>query len=381
MRWKLWAKRFGAVFLVLLAVFFAVAPSVVESRMNRVAPAAPVPITAPGRAMHQQLFIADLHADTALWKRDLLVRSARGHVDVPRLIEGGLALQAFTIVNQFPRPSRDLTGLLAFAQLWRPSTWFSPQARTLYQAERLVDSAARSEGRLRIVRTRKDLESLWSDRSPSRPIVGGLIGVEGAQALEGDLKSLDTLFAAGIRMMAPTHFFNNDVGGAGTEKDEAGLTPLGRSWVKRMEELGMTIDLAHASERTIADVTDLATKPLLISHTGVRGICDNPRNISDEAIRRIAARNGVIGIAYFELATCSKDVTGIVRSIRHVIHTAGIDHVALGSDFDGAITAPFDTTRLGEITQALLNIGLTEADLRKVMGANAVGVLAASLPQ
>jgi microsomal dipeptidase-like Zn-dependent dipeptidase len=377
-RWR----RLGMAFGVFLVAFFVLTPGLVERGMNRVHPS-DLPAQGLGpvaSALHGRAFVADLHADTSLWDRDLLARSSRGHVDLVRLREGGVALQAFTIVTQFPRPERDLIGLLAFAELRPPPAWLSPYGRAVDQIRALHDAARRSEGSFRIIKTREDLEAFERDRSTRPDLVGGFIGVEGAHAIEGDLGKLEALIDAGVRMMAPTHFFDNDIGGAGTEPSNAGLTSLGRAWVRKMEERNAIIDLAHASERTIADVTALARRPLVVSHTGVRTTCDNPRNLSEGSIRRIAATGGVIGIAFFEAATCGADLQSIVRAIRSVIYVAGIDHVALGSDFDGAVSVPFDATGLPRITEALLNIGLTEPEIRKVLGGNVLRVLLGALP-
>jgi microsomal dipeptidase-like Zn-dependent dipeptidase len=217
-------------------------------------------------------------------------------------------------------------------------------------------------------------------RGQHRDITAGFLGLEGAHALEGDLANVDAFFQAGIRMMAPTHFFDTDIGGSAHGEQKGGLTPLGGKMIERMEQLGMLLDLAHASPATIHDATAMATKPVVISHTGVKGTCDNSRNLDDTAIREIAGTRGVVGIGYWETAVCGKDAAAIARAIRYVANLVGIDNVGLGSDFDGAIAAPFDTTGLSLLVDALLREGFKDGDIAKIMGGNTLRVLSEVLP-
>ena len=148
-----------------------------------------------------------------------------------------------------------------------------------------------------------------------------------------------------------------------------------------MESLGITIDLAHASPAAIEDTLDVATRPVVSSHEGVQGTCPGPRNLSDTQLRRIGENGGVVGIGYWRGAGCDASVKGIVAAMLHAISVAGIDHVGLGSDFDGTITSPFDTTGLPMLTDALLTAGLSTEDVAEVLGGNVRRVLAANLPE
>jgi len=383
-------KRIGKVGIVaflLLGVAWASAPSMVERGMNRVTGNS-IPVSARARAIHETLFVADLHADTSLWNRDLLARGSRGHVDVPRLVEGGVALQAFTIVTKTPRrmniekntADTDNITLLALAQLWPPRTWNNLPERARYQASRITDAAERSAGRLTVIRTAADLSAFETKRAADRTVVAAFIGVEGAHALSGDLKNLDRLYAAGVRMMAPTHFFDTEIGGSAHGVSRSGLTALGREWVTRMEAKKMIIDLAHASSATIDDVLKAATRPVVVSHTGVRATCYNQRNLTDAQLAAISANGGVIGIGVWETAVCGGDAHAIARAIVHAVNVAGFEHVALGSDLDGAVSAPFDVTGLPEITQALLDAGLDRTVIEGVMGGNVRRMLKRMLP-
>ncbi|HYX52141.1 MAG TPA: membrane dipeptidase, partial [Candidatus Limnocylindrales bacterium] len=224
-----------------------------------------------------------------------------------------------------------------------------------------------------------DLRRFLSTRMPGQ--VAGLLGSEGSQPLEGKLENLDDLFNAGIRMMAPTHFTDTAVGGAAAGMNKGGLTDLGRQWVHELEHRGIIVDLAHASPATLRDVTSIATRPLFVSHTGLKGTCNNPRNLSDDELRMVAKTGGVIGIGLWDTATCGTDAHATARAIRYAVGIVGVDHVGLGSDFDGAVTTPFDASGWVLVTDALLQEGFSEQDIHKIMGENVVRVLLDVLPE
>ncbi len=378
------------VLIVLLALIgvFAFVPAQVERGMNRVLNAPPYTASAQAKALHQQLFVADLHADSLLWNRNLLERSARGHVDVPRLIEGNVALQAFTIVSKTPRrmnieandDSTDNVTLLAVAELWPVRAWTSLKERALYQAQKLHKYATQSNGKLTLIKSKSDLESYVARRQKEPSITAGFLGIEGAQVLEGKAENVDAMYDAGVRMMAPTHFFDNEIGGSAHGVNKGGLTAIGKDVIRRMETKKILVDIAHASPATIDDVLALATRPVMVSHTGVKGTCNNTRNLSDDQLRRIAKTGGVIGIGHWDTAVCGTDATAIAKAIRHAVNVAGADHIGLGSDFDGAVTVPFDTTGLVQITDALLGEGFSDEDIKKIMGGNVLRVLREHLP-
>jgi microsomal dipeptidase-like Zn-dependent dipeptidase len=160
---------------------------------------------------------------------------------------------------------------------------------------------------------------------------------------------------------------------------KGGLTPLGRQVVRRMETLGMLVDVAHASHATIADVLAMATRPVVFSHGGVQATCKVNRNLTNDEIRGIARTGGLIGVGYWSGAICSTNPQDVVRAIAHVRDLVGIDYVGLGSDFDGATTTGFDASQVVAVTQALLRFGFSETDIRKVMGGNVLRVLRAGI--
>jgi microsomal dipeptidase-like Zn-dependent dipeptidase len=210
-------------------------------------------------------------------------------------------------------------------------------------------------------------------------VVGGMLSIEGLQNLEGRIENLDVLYAAGFRMAGLAHFFDNDVAGSMHGVQKGGLTPLGRQAVPRMEALGMIVDLAHSSHAAVAEVLAMAKRPVVSSHGGVQATCKVNRNLTDDEIKGVAKTGGVIGIGYWEGAVCSTRPEAVARAIAHVRDLVGIDYVGLGSDFDGSTTTGFDASQVAAVTQALLNAGFSEDDIRKVMGGNVLRVIRAGL--
>jgi len=382
-------RRTPLVALALLLLALIAAPALVDRALNRVVGPAPAPPSARAAALFAGLRVVDLHADPLLWQRDLSQRLGHGQVDVPRLLAGNVALQVFGIVTQSPlgqnferneSDAPDVITLLAVLQRWPRATWTSRIARAQHQAAKLDALAAGSAGQLSVIRTAAELREFLGARAQDPARVAGLLGIEGAQALDGTLAGVDALFAAGVRMIGLAHFFDNPVAGSSAGAEKHGLTPLGREVVARMQALGIALDLAHVSPASVADALSLATKPVVVSHTGVQATCPGPRNLSDEQIRGVAATGGVMGIAYFEGAVCGTGVNHIVRAMRHVKDLVGAQHLALGSDFDGAVTTAFDTTALAAIVEGLLTDGWSEDEIRGVMGENALRVLGETLP-
>lgn len=359
-----------------------------EARLCMTGSQPPRPVSDRARDLHRRLWIADLHADSLLWGRDLLDRSGRGQVDVPRLIDGNVALQVLAVTTQSPRhinlerndDRSDDVILLALALGWPPATWRCLLPRALHLAHRADDMAARADGRFRIIRSRADLADYEAARRERPAITAALLSIEGAHALDGDPANVEVVADAGFRMMSPSHFFDNAFGGSAHGIEKGGLTERGREMVERMEARRMLVDVAHASVATVDDVLALATRPVVASHTGLRGCCDNVRNLSDEHARGIAATGGVLGIGFWPTACGGEDVDAIARSVAYAVDVAGAEHVALGSDFDGAVPVPFDATGMIQLTEALLGAGLDEPTIAGVMGGNVRRLLAEALP-
>ncbi len=372
------------------AIFFFGVARIVGARMNRVDERKGIAVSARAAALHQTLVVADLHNDLLLWDRDPVALGWWGHTDVSRLVEGNVAIEVFSTVTKTPKgqnyernsAATDNITLLAIASRWPRRTWNSRLQRALFEAEKLDHAAAISEGRLVVVHTTGELQKALDYRAATpglKPVIG-ILNTEGLQAIDGELANLDTLFAHGFRMAGLANLFDNEVAGSAHGEAKGGLTPLGRRVVARMQELGMIVDLAHVSPRGFDEALAMAVKPVVVSHTGVQATCRGPRNLSDEQLRALTARGALIGIGFWDGAVCDASPHAIARAIRHAVDVAGLDHVALGSDWDGATTVAFGADQLAQLTEALLQAGFTEPEIRAVMGENVRRFLLANLP-
>lgn len=383
----------GALVALAAIAFFALAPAYVDRSLNPLTmPPEGWPVTPQAQALHEGLVIGDWHSDALLWDRDLLARHDRGHTDIPRLREGNVALQVFTTVTKSPRGQNyeqnsagtgDNITPLFIGQLRAPRTWTSLRERALVQAEALVDAARRDPEALRIIRSRGDLATLLVDRAAGARVVGGLLGSEGAHPLEGDAEALQVMYDAGFRLMGLTHFFDNELGSSlhGEGGTDEGLSEFGHDMVRRMIELGMVVDLAHASPRMVEDVLAIPGARPVLSHTGIAAHCPGPRNLPDDLMVRIAQSGGLIGVGFWADVVCGGRPDDIAQAIATAIDLVGEDHVSLGSDWDGSVDAPFDAAHLSALTQALLDRGLSTDRIAKVMGGNMMAYLARTLPE
>ena len=324
------------------------------------------------RAIHAAHPAIDLHADTLMWSRwigyDLLRRhepplpraAIGGHVDVPRMIDGGMGAQFFGLVTL---PTRDKMRVLAQS--------------THEQIDALEETIARDPRALRLVRTAADLEAARADGA-----IGALLGIEGAHALEGHLENVDVFARRGVRYLGLLHFSANEAGfpayGRGARPD-AGLTSWGRALVERCEANGVIVDLAHINKRGFLDVCAMATKPLMVSHTGVLGAFDHWRNIDDEQLRAVADRGGCVGVIFCPKYVGGDGIEPVVRHLLHILNVVGEDAPALGSDWDGFIipTRPLaDPRGLPLLTDGLLAAGVSERAIGKLLRENVMRVLA-----
>ncbi|WP_319824335.1 dipeptidase [Thalassovita sp.] len=372
-----------------LVAFWAFAPAIVEKGRNNVISHAPYPVSPEAAALHDTLTVGDWHADPLLWNRDLTERGDYGQVDLPRLREGNVAVQVFTAVTKSPAGQNydensaeafDNITLLAFGQLWPIRTWGSLLERALYQSEKLHGFQAKAPDYLKIVTTRAELEDVLARRAAGEKITAGILGIEGAHPLEGKLENLDKLEAAGYRLVGLQHFFDNELGGSLHGEGNHGLTEFGRRVVAEVASRKMILDVAHSSPQVAREVLEMTDVPIVLSHSGIHSHCPVKRNFPDELMQDIAASGGVIGMGYWAEVACDEITpAGIAKMIVAAVAAVGEDHVSLGSDFDGSVETAFDTSELPALTHALLEAGLTEAQIRKVMGENMLRVLRARL--
>lgn len=372
---------------ILLVAFLIFAPAWFEKQTNMI-DGKPLPeIRADTQKLHDSLMIIDLHGDTLLWKRKITDSVDRGHIDLKRLQEGNVGLQVFSSVTKTPRGQNydsnsgdtDNITLLAITQLQPVRTWFSLLERQLYHAQKLDKAVEKSAGAMLSVSKPGDLDQLATAAMNKNKPVGVLFSAEGLQTLEGQRENLQKLYDAGMRMAGMVHFFDNELAGSMHGIEKGGLTDFGRTIIRDMESMGMIVDIAHSSHATVADILQMAQRPVVSSHGGVQAVCGVNRNLTDAEIRGVAATGGVIGLGYWDGAMCDTDPATVARAVKHVRDLVGIEYVALGSDFDGAVTTRFDASGLAQITQALIDTGFTEAEIRAVMGLNALRVIKAGL--
>jgi membrane dipeptidase len=325
---------------------------------------------AAARALHDELPVLDLHADTPkLMDRlgfDVLARHATqpphrnyfGHVDVPRMREGGLGAQFFG--------------------MWTVPLPRSGCAASIHrQLDALDAAAARSPADLARCTSRADVE-----QAKASGRIAALAGIEGGHALEGRIENVEAFARRGVRYLGLLHFSANDLGapakGLGRD-DQRGLTPFGREVITAMNRWGMIVDLAHVNRKGFFEALALSTTPPIVSHTGVAGVRAHWRNIDDEQIRAVASRGGVVGVIFAPRYLGGDGLDAVCDHLVHIMRVGGEDVPALGSDYDGAVRPPRgleDVAALPNLTAALLARGVSRAAVKKLLGENALRVLA-----
>ncbi len=380
----------GLIVVLVTVIFFDFTPRHLEQSRNRIDKSDSRPLVpASNQTFHQSLLIADLHADSLLWDRDSSKKSEYGHLDIPRLIEGNVAIQVFSIVTKVPHglnivqnnSASDSITYLALAQAWPPKTWGSLFERAMYQADKLQQVERKIPSQFQIIKNKMELQNFLTQRKKHPNITSGILSLEGAHALEEDVNNLDRLYAAGFRIIGFSHFFDNNLGGSahGVKKD--GLSEFGLKVFKRAEKLGLLVDVSHASPQLAADIIDLSMRPILATHTDIDTICPSAqRNLTDNQVIKIAGTGGLIGIGFWPTASCSENESGIVKSIKYVIDLVGEDYVALGSDFDGNVQVPFAANNMVLLTSALIEAGFSNSQIQKIMGGNILRLLENNLP-
>lgn len=318
--------------------------------------------------LHVEAPAIDLHADPLIWSRylgyDLNLKHAPplpwawfgGHVDVPRMLAGGMGAQFFGLVAV---PGVDLD---AYDTCNR-------------QIDLLEQAVTRSEGRLVLATTAQQVEQ----QPPGT--IAALLGVEGAHILGGRAARLDVLYERGVRYLGLVHFTRNECGapafGVGADAQD-GLTRFGNEIVERCQSLGIIVDLAHLNYRGFMDVCEVSKRPVYCSHTGVSGVFPMWRNIEDEQLRAVAKTGGAVGVIFCPRYLGKDGVEAVVDHLIHIINVAGEDTPALGSDWDGFIRPTqglHEASRLPCLTDALLRRGVGRDVIKKILRGNALRVL------
>lgn len=319
-------------------------------------------------ALHRRIPIADGHADSLMWNRDLTCASARGHVDFPRLREAGVKVQCFTVVTR-GLPVIDGFSLFAWKQGWPREARKDEWSRCLWQLDRMAAFCRESKGQASIVGTPAHLQAnLAADR------LSAILGIEGGHALGGDAGRVRELKDRGVRFMSLSHLANNELGGTSTPLfGNKPLTTHGREVLDAMGEVGLLLDVAHASPAMLPELLRHPKTRPFCSHAGVQGATRHWRNLSDETCRAIADRGGVVGIIMSPHFLGGRTVAHFARHVQHAVQVMGEDGVALGSDFDGMIPLPRgmrDVRDLPKLTEAMLDLGLPVRTVEKVLGEN-----------
>ena len=367
-------------------------------------------ISERAKKIHFSSIVVDTHDDTTQRlldsSFDLAARHTDGSIDIPRMREGGLGAIFFSI--------------------WIPSKITGPQAvqKALGQIDAVRETVRRHPKDLVLATTADEIRKAHAQNK-----IAALIGVEGGHMINSDLNVLRKFASLGVRYMTLTHSGNDEWADSSTDKPaHNGLTDFGKDVVREMNRLGVMVDISHVSDKTFYDAIEVSKAPLLASHSSCRTICDAPRNMADQMMKDLAAKGGVVQINYHvgflsqefrdaekadskindaisaevtkrcgaenegcmliegdkitrEFVTQGKlprvDFTKIIEHIDHAVKLVGADHVGLGSDFDGA-NMPFgmeDVTMLPKITEALLQKGYSEGDVKKILGENTLRVM------
>lgn len=308
--------------------------------------------------LHQDAIVVDLHADTLLavadGTRELGARARTGHVDLPRLRAGGVDVQVFAV-------------------------WIAPQYapdRGYERALALLDAfdreRARWPDRLVLCTTVEEIH-----RAVAEGKTAAVLAIENGEALGGRLDNLDRLYRRGVRILSLTWNGSNRLADGVGGTRHGGLSPFGRRVLERMQSLGMVVDVSHLSEAAFWQVLEATRGPVVATHSNAAAVHPHPRNLTDDQLRAIARRGGVVGVNYVPQFLGGRTLAHVVRHVRHMIRVMGPDHVALGSDFDGTPLTPEgleDASRLPELTSALLRAGLPPHVVRGVLGQNALRV-------
>ncbi len=366
-------------------------------------------ISARARNLHFSAIVVDTHDDTTQrfldGRFDLGARNSLGSIDIPRMKEGGLGAIFFSV--------------------WIPSKITGPEAvnRAMTQIDAVREQVRRHSNDLVLATTATEIREARKQGK-----IAALIGVEGGHMINSNLGVLRSYAALGARYMTLTHNGNDEWADASTDKAvHNGLTDFGKDVVREMNRLGVMVDISHVSDKTFYDALETSKAPLFASHSSCRAICDAPRNMTDQMMKDLAAKGGVLQINYHvgflsqEFRDAEKanpeinkaisaevmkrcgdnegcqliegdritreyveqgklprvEFTKIIEHIDHAVKVAGIDHVGLGSDFDGA-NMPYgmeDATKLPKITEALRQRGYSEGDVRKILGENTLRVM------
>lgn len=348
----------------------------VDRAVNRTALPGRLPASQVAADLLRRAPVVDLLVGSALFRNSFLT-GGRGHVDLPRLRAVGVNVVGLTIATRWPNLRGSLSGW-HFRSLGMPArVTGSDVAMAEWLIGRIHGWCAQSDGGLVVIRSVADLQRCLAPGGP----VGVLLGVQGGHVLEGDLANVARLREAGVRMFAPAHVMDNALVGSSAGRRAGGLTDYGREVIAELEAQSIVVDLAHMSTVGIAEASPLLKRAFVLSHTGLTECRDVSRNLPASLVAEVGAAGGLVGIVLATRLLGGSTLDAAVRTIRLAIDSAGADHVAFGSDMDGALRMLIDIEGLPALTAALLESDISSETVADVMGANSARLLTEGLPR
>ncbi len=312
--------------------------------------------------LHKEAVVVDTHCDTLMQflmqpyrmppPRKLGEKADRGHIDLPRMIEGGVTCQTFAVY----------TGRRAFV----------PEATqvALQMVDKFYSEIEANDGIVAVASHDEIVDA------KKKGLVCGLLALEGAEPLMGEIALLRVFYRLGVRMLSFAWNYRTPFAdGLNAKRAESKLPELGVQALKEMERLGMIFDVSHLADTVFWDVADVMKGPFIASHSNCRAVCDHPRNLTDDMIRALADHGGVMGMN-FAPAFVDKDkatVEKMVDHVDHIVDLVGPDHVGLGSDFDGIGSTPEgleDVSKMPNMTRVMVKRGYSDEDILKILGGN-----------
>ena len=303
------------------------------------------------------MIVLDSHCDTPsrmIDGLDIGVDNKYGHVDIPKLASGGVDASFFALYTP-----ADLS----------PDSALS---KVLEMLASIFDALVIYSGKIALALSPDDIVT-----NKAKGLISILIGMENGAPIKKSLSLLRLFHGMGVRYMTLTHNSDNEIADSAMEgKRWGGLSPFGREVVEEMNRLGMIVDVAHASDNTFNDILDCSNTPVLSTHSCCRALADHPRNMTDDMIRRMADKGGVIQInfyPYFLTTTAQANVEDVIRHIDHAVKVGGIEHVGIGTDFDGIKVTPVgleNISKLPVVFDLLSERGYSDDQIEKIASGN-----------
>lgn len=307
--------------------------------------------------LHREALIVDLHSDTLLeiasGTRDISRRGSKGHIDLPRLREGGVDVQVFA----------------AFIHPREATRGFARASELLDAFDRFTAAHSDLIGR---VLTVGEIEALAREGK-----VAAVLSIESGDAVQGNPANVSRLYRRGVRIMSLTWNHSTALADGATEQRHGGLTSAGRGVLARMAELGIVVDVSHLSEQSFWAVLGATGGPVIATHSNAAGLTPHVRNLTDDQLRALAKRGGIVGVNFYPAFTGGPTLTRVLDHVDYLVKIMGVDSVALGSDFDGfnqTVAGLEDVSALPNLTAGLMARGYSREDIKKILGGNALRV-------